>query len=44
MKCECENCFKKCDEVYEVSDEYICLNCLDDRNTKFELLVEVKNE
>ena len=42
--CECENCYKKCDEVYEVSDRYICLSCLDDLNNSYEMLVEVKNE
>jgi len=40
----CEKCLKKTDEVYEVSDEYICLSCLDDYNNKFELLKDLQFE
>ena len=44
MKCICESCEKVVKEIYEVNDEYICLSCLEDRNNKFEMLVELKNE
>lgn len=39
----CDSCFKKVKEVFEVNDEYICMSCLDDRNNQFELLGDLHN-
>jgi len=35
----CDKCFKEMkdtDEVFEVNDNYVCLDCLDDLNNKYE--------
>jgi len=39
----CDKCFKKTEVVYEVNSKYICESCLDDMNTKFDLLMDLQN-
>ncbi len=39
----CDKCFKKLkddDEVFEINDEYVCMDCMENANTQAELLCE----
>ena len=35
---------KETDEVFEVNDNYVCLDCLDDLNSRFEMLNDLEKE
>ncbi len=36
----CDNCLKEMKEAHEVNDIYVCQDCLEQFNTKFDLLIE----
>ena len=41
----CDKCFKETDEVFEIGDgDFVCMDCLDDRNNHFELLKDLETE
>ena len=41
----CDKCFKEMkddEEVFEVNDIYVCMDCLEDLNSKYELLNDME--